>query len=117
MFEQSRYLRRHAINELEAMASDPQFAPDQVPILRRQIAAETAFLDATVYEPLRPTNRRTIMMVFACRNHSVDLDEATRLHEADCLAAGPCACVTGESALTAPGAYDPELVSAGDGFK
>lgn len=117
LFEQRKWTMRQGIKQLQEMWADPDFSATAKPNLERQIAAESALLDALVYEPLPPRTRPTLVAVYACRDHSITRDEAARLHESGCLTVGLCACLTDVNPLTCP--MDPEtLVNAqGDGFK
>lgn len=117
MFEQRRHTQRQIIREFEAMRDDPEFDPSQLRNVERQITAETALLEAMVYEPMPPRTRPTLIAVYACADHSINRDEAARIHEAGCLSAGPCACLTDQNPNAHAPDYDINAIEAVDWFK
>lgn len=94
--ELRRFRQRAVIRELEAVREDPEFDPNLIRVLEAQIQREqdvlSAITDTVPYADPNPTT----VAVFACSDHVITRAEAARLHEAECMSAGPCACVTGE---------------------
>lgn len=96
--ELGRARQRLVIRELETHAEDPQFRKDLLPALRTQIKREQHILSAMVDTVIEVHERQTLIAVFACDEHAVDLESRARLHEHTCVP-GTCGCVTGANPL------------------
>lgn len=84
--------KRDQVDRVEARASKgDRDAAELLHLLRLQLAAAQAKVDNAPPTPVIPLDTVRIA-VFGCRDHAIDPDAATGLHEPHCLTDSTCTC-------------------------